>query len=151
MIKPEYQQILDELYEITEGNIIIGGSTSLFLQGIINRKIDDVDFNLLKDDWLKYEGKIQRRYRVYKGLHITNKDGSLNIDIATCLTKINNVEFHLFINHIFYPYNVVKLGDKEFRILSPEIILKDKEWIVEEEPHLTKHLDDIEKIKLFLK
>lgn len=151
MIKPEYQQILEDLYEISEGNIIIGGSTSLFLQGIIDRKIDDIDFNLSKDDWLKYGGKIQRYYRVYKGLHIINKDGSLNIDILTCLTKTTNVEFHLFINHIFYPYNIVKINNKEIRVLSPEIILKDKQWIVDEEPHLTKHLDDIEKIRLFLK
>lgn len=151
MIKTEYLEILEQLHNITEGNVIVGGSTSLFLQGIIDRKIDDIDFNISKEDWFKYEGKIQKRFRVYKGLHIINKDGTLNIDIVTCLTKETNIEFHLFINHIFYPYSLVNLGDKEIRVLSPEIILKDKEWIVDEEPHLTKHLVDIDKIKQFLK
>jgi hypothetical protein len=36
------------------------------------------------------------------------------------------------------------------KVLSAKIILKDKEWIIEEEPHLFKHLDDIKKIKKFL-
>ena len=43
ILKDPYNDIFNDLYELTEGNVIISGSLSLKLQGVITREIEDLN------------------------------------------------------------------------------------------------------------
>jgi hypothetical protein len=58
LIKDSYNKIFADLYKITEGKIILGGSTSLALLGIINRESNDLDVMITHEDWLNYKSLI---------------------------------------------------------------------------------------------
>jgi hypothetical protein len=59
-------------------------------------------------------------------------------------------EFHLFVNHVNDIYNLIEFENKPLRVLKPEFMLKDKQWILETEPELNKHRQDVESIKNWL-
>lgn len=142
-----YGEIFDEIYSITEGNIIIGGSLSLKLQGVISRDISDIDLNILKNDWNIYENILQRKFRLYKGDLIVNQDLGFNFEVYTGFNKNKCGEFHLFVNYVEDIFNTISSEGYPIRVLKPEFILKDKLWILETEPELIKHNEDIELIK----
>jgi hypothetical protein len=145
-----YNEIFDKIYDITEGNVIIGGSLSLKLQGVIDRDILDIDVNILKTDWDIYEYKLHKEFRLYRGYHIINERIGFNFEVYTGLNKNRCGEFHLFVNHISDIFNTILLDGKMFRVLKPEFMLKDKQWILETEPELIKHKEDIISIKKWL-
>jgi hypothetical protein len=60
-IRKSYIEIFEDFYNITGGNIILGGSLSLRLQDIIDRDINDIDLNITKSDWNKYEMNIMKK------------------------------------------------------------------------------------------
>jgi hypothetical protein len=66
ILKDPYNDIFNNLYELTEGNVIIGGSLSLKLQGVITREIEDIDVNVLKSDWDRYEFILNKKFRMYR-------------------------------------------------------------------------------------
>lgn len=150
ILKNPYNQIFEDLYTITEGNVIIGGSLSLKLQGVITREIEDIDINILKVDWDKYEFKLNKRFRMYRGNHIFKPSLGFDFEVYTCLNNNKQGEFHLFLNYVNDIFNVIQIEDRVLRVLKPEFMLKDKQWILETEPKLNKHRQDVESIKIWL-
>jgi hypothetical protein len=150
MLKDPYNDIFEDLYTITEGNVIIGGSLSLKLQGVITREIEDIDVNILKADWDKYESKLNKTFRMYQGIHIFKPSLGFDFEIYTCLNNNRQGEFHLFLNYVSDIFNIIQHEDKTLRVLKPEFMLKDKQWILETEPELNKHRQDVESIKDWL-
>lgn len=65
-LKKSYNDILFDIYNITNGDIIVGGSLSLRLQNIIDRDIDDIDLNILNSDWIRYESELNKNYKIYQ-------------------------------------------------------------------------------------
>lgn len=149
-LKEPYNQIFEDLYNITEGNVIIGGSLSLKLQGVITRDIEDIDVNILKSDWDKYEFNLNKKFRMYQGIHIFKPSLGFDFEIYTCLNNDRQGEFHLFLNYVNDIFNIIQHEDKTLRVLKPEFMLKDKQWILETEPELNKHRQDVESIKVWL-
>lgn len=150
ILKDPYNDIFDDLYELTEGNVIISGSLSLKLQGVITREIEDIDVNILKSDWDRYEFILNKKFRMYRGIHIFKPSLGFDFEVYTCLNNNRLGEFHLFVNHVNDIYNLIEFENKPLRVLKPEFMLKDKQWILETEPELDKHRRDVESIKTWL-
>ena len=151
-IKPPYKEIFKELYDITEGNIVIGGSLSLKLRGIIDREINDIDVSLSESDWLKYKLILNKNFKFYSPTLIINKDNTQNNTILTCLPKNKNNQFHLFINHIDFPYETMIINSIKYKLISEQFILKDKLWMLEgnHNTESAKHIKDVEDIKKWI-
>lgn len=140
-----YNEIFNQLYNITEGKIILSGSLGLKMQNIIERDVNDLDVNILHLDWLIYKNQLEKSFRIYPGIQI--RHGELEYDVYTCFdkkTKLN--EFHLFVN---YGSNIYVLKDN-IRILAPKFHLLDKEIIMKHGENSDKHLEDITLIKSYL-
>jgi hypothetical protein len=145
LIKKSYSDIFDKLYEITNGRVILSGSLSLRYRNIINRDINDLDVNILIDDWKLYKNTLQKCFRIYPNFII--KHSILHYEVYTCLdkdTKLN--EFHLFVNHSTDIFDVIN----DIRILKPDYHLVDKQMIYDSGQDVEKHLNDIELIKSYL-
>jgi hypothetical protein len=149
-VKKSYVDIFEEFYNITNGDIILGGSLSLRLQNVINREINDIDLNITKSDWERYEADITKRYKIYHG-PILNLKPHMEYRISTCLTKQNQNEFHLFINNIETDlFNIVIYNDNPIKVLKPELHLLDKECMLEDDVTNLKNIADIADIKSYL-
>jgi hypothetical protein len=149
-LKDPYNDIFNDLYDLTEGNVIIGGSLSLKLQGVISREIEDIDVNILKPDWDKYEFTLNKRFRMYRGIHIFKPSLGFDFEVYNCLNNNKEGKFHLFLNYVNDIFNVIQFEDRVLRVLKPEFMLKDKLWILETESELNKHRQDVESIKIWL-
>lgn len=145
LIENSYNQIFNKLHEITEGNVIIGGSISLVILGVLDRKCDDLDVVLTTDDWVKYKTILENNFRMIPTLQIKYKE--LDYDVYTCFDKLTKMnEFHLFVNKAQEIY----LDFNGFRVFNPKIHLIDKEMIAESGQDSDKHYQDISRIKKFL-
>jgi hypothetical protein len=145
LIKKSYNNIFNQLYKITNGKIILSGSLSLKYQNIIDRDINDLDVNILSEDWEQYKYELQRIFRIYPEMKI--KYDILHYDVYMCLdkeTKLN--EFHLFVNYSNDIFDVIN----EIRILKPSYHLIDKQMIYKSGQDTDKHLTDINLIKSYL-
>ena len=142
-LKEPYKTTFNRLYELTEGRIILGGSASLKYQNIIERDVEDIDVNILHDDWVLYESRLSKDFKFYYIKTINNPILGFNSHNYTVLSKKIDCSFDLFVHFIdnFYFIN------NGIRLLKSDFILKDKLWILETEPNLTKHLKDVEHIK----
>ena len=149
-IKKSYANIFEDFYNITNGDIILGGSLSLRLQGVIDRDINDIDLNITISDWDKYQSQITKKYKIYHGA-LLSLYPHMEYRISTCLTKQNQNEFHLFINNIETNlYNIIVHNDINIKVLKPELHLLDKECMLADDITNTKNISDIESIKKYL-
>ena len=149
-VKKPYAKIFEEFYNITNGDIILGGSLSLRLQGVIDRDINDIDLNITISDWNRYQSQITKKYKIYHGA-LLNLRPHMEYRISTCLTKQNQSEFHLFINNVETNlYNTIVYNDVFIKVLKPELHLLDKECMLVDDPSSQKNLSDIDSIKQFL-
>lgn len=149
-LKKSYNDILYDVYEITNGDIILGSYVSLRLQGIIDREVDDIDLNILNSNWIKYETKLNKNYKIYPQL-VLNLEPYLKFRICTCLTKSNTNEFHLFINYIEDDiFTIIDYNHMPIRVLKPELHLLDKRCMLEDTPFDGKIISDIDCIKSYL-
>ena len=145
LINDSYNEIFNNLYTITDGNIILGGSISLSLLGILDRPSNDLDVMLTNQDWLRYKSKIEKYYRVYPNVQI--RYGILEYDVYTCFDKVMKLnEFHLFVN---YGQNIY-MNFNQMRVFTPKIHLIDKEMIAKSGQEYEKHIEDIKYIKKYL-
>lgn len=145
IIKQSYNQIFTQLYKITNGKIILSGSLSLKYQNIIDRDINDLDVNILSDDWESYKNELYKSFRVYPNMKINY--GILHYDVYTCFdkeTKLN--EFHLFVNYSNDIFDVIN----DMRVLKPSYHLIDKNMIYESGQDVDKHLNDINCIEKYI-
>jgi hypothetical protein len=142
LIGGSYNEIFNQLYQITDGKVILSGSLGLKLQNIIQREVNDLDVNILSSDWVIYKEIIEKSFRIHPNLEI--RYGILEYDLYTCFDKINKLnEFHLFVNHgkdVFITLNNI-------RVLNPIIHLIDKEMIMKSGQDVDKHMQDIILIK----
>lgn len=145
LIKKSYNNIFNQLYKITNGTIILSGSLSLRYQNIINRDINDLDVNILFDDWQLYKSELYNSFRIYPNMKINY--GILHYDVYTCFdkeTKLN--EFHLFVNYSNDIFDAIN----DIRVLKPSYHLIDKNMIYESGQDVDKHLNDINCIKNYI-
>jgi hypothetical protein len=148
-LKKPYADIFEDFYNITNGDIILGGSLSLRLQGVIDRDINDIDLNITISDWNRYQSQITKKYKIYHGALLSLRP-HMEYRINTCLTKQNQNEFHLFINNIETNlYNMVVHDGMFIKVLKPELHLLDKECMLADDPTSKKNLSDINAIKQF--
>jgi len=149
-VKKPYANIFEDFYNITNGDIILGGSLSLKLQGIIDRDINDIDLNITISDWNRYQSLITKKYKIYHGA-LMRLLPIMEYRISTCLTKQNNNKFHLFINNIEPNlYNIIVHNDISVKVLKPELHLLDKECMLADDITNIKNISDIESIKKYL-
>ena len=151
-IKKSYADIFEDFYNITNGDIIIGGSLSLKIQNIISRDINDLDLDISKSDWYKYESKIIKKYKIYyEGITSLMPNVKYEYINNTCLNKQNKNEFHLFINNIDtkLEYNTIIYNNTPIRVRKPELVLLDKECMLLDDT-TGKHILDIAIIKKYL-
>ena len=149
-VRKSYAEIFEDFYNITNGDIILGGSLSLKLQNVIDRDINDIDLNITKSDWDKYQSQITKKYKIYYG-NVLNLHPYMEYRISTCMTKANQNEFHLFINNIETNlFNIVNYNDIKIKVLKPELHLLDKECMLADDITNFKNISDIDSIKRFL-
>jgi hypothetical protein len=145
LIKDSYNNIFNQLYDITEGKVILSGSLGLKLQNIIKREVNDLDVNILSYDWEIYKNDIEKSFRIHPSIQV--RYGVLEYDVYSCFDKKTKLEnFHLFVNYgkdIFLTLNGI-------RVLNPEVHLIDKEMISKSGQDVNKHEEDIVLIKKYL-
>lgn len=145
LIKKSYNDIFNRLYNITDGKIILSGSLSLRYQSIISRNVNDLDVNILFDDWESYKSELYNTFRIYPNMKINY--GILHYDVYTCFdkeTKLN--EFHLFVNYSKDIFDIIN----NVRVLKPSYHLIDKKMIYDSGQDIEKHSMDIDCIKMSL-
>ena len=145
LIKKSYNDIFNTLYKITNGKVILSGSLSLKYQNIIDRDVNDLDINILHNDWKMYKTELSNSFRIYPNLKIKNK--ILQYDVYTCFdieTKLN--EFHLFVNYSHDIFDTIN----QIRVLKPSYHLIDKQMILDSGQDIDKHSADIACIKSYL-
>lgn len=145
-LRKPYYLIFERLYTITNGRIILGGSASLKYQNVIVREVNDIDVNILYDDWKLYEVDLCKHFKFYKQKKIVNNKIGFEFDSYLAIDKELNRNFDLFINFKNDFYNT----KNEIRVVKPEFMLLDKQWILETEPDLHKHQLDIDSIKKWI-
>lgn len=138
------------LYDITDGTIIIGGSTALKLYGIINRDVVDIDLNIQCSDWEIYKNIIYKNFKVYPMQTVFNDKLGGNILCYLLTSKTNRTHFDLFVNYTPNMFDTINYKNSNVRLFKPELIMYAKQQMIESEPQLIKHGDDILKIKNFL-
>lgn len=149
-IKKSYVDIFEDFYNITNGDIILGGSLSLRLQGIIDRDINDIDMNITISDWNTYQSQITKKYKIYYGSTM-RLHPMMEYIISTCLSKQNNNIFHLFINNIETNlYNTIVYNNVLIKVLKPELHLLDKKCMILDDLTNEKQLLDIKSIETYL-
>jgi hypothetical protein len=141
-----YRNIFNKLYELTDGKIILGGSSSLKYQNVISREVKDVDVNILHTDWEIYEPKLIKEFKFYVIKKIINPTLGFNFYNYTVLSKSVNYRFDLFVNFKNDFFTTID----GIRCVKPEFMYIDKQWILETEPELIKHKEDILAIKRWL-
>lgn len=145
LIRGLYSDIFSELYEITEGKIILSGSLGLKLQNIIQREANDLDVTLLSSDWEVYNKAIKNAFKVYPNVQI--RCDKLEYDVYTCFDKATKLnEFHLFVNY----GDDVYITLNNIRVFNPKIQLIDKEIIMKNGQDGDKHTQDILQLKAYL-
>jgi hypothetical protein len=148
-IKKSYTDIFEDFYNITNGNIILGGSLSLRLQGIIDRDINDIDLNITISDWNKYQSHITKKYKIYHGA-VMQLHSIMEYRINTCFSKENKNEFHLFIHYEKDIFNIIIYNNNPIRVFKPELHLLDKEYMLADDISNTKNISDVDLIKKYL-
>jgi hypothetical protein len=149
LLRESYNEIYNQLYNLTSGKIIIGGSVSLRLQSIIDRNLNDLDVNILYDDWIVYKSSLETKFKMYPSIQIKYKE--LKYDVYNCFDKVTKLnEFHLFVNYGCNIYNVLNLNKNNVRVIKPEYHLMDKKMIFESGQDINKHLNDINSIQKYL-
>ena len=141
-----YRNIFNKLYEITDGNIILGGSASLRYQNVITREVRDIDVNILHTDWELYQPKLNKEFKFYAIKKIANPTLGFDFHNYIVLSKSVNCRFDLFVNFKNDFFTTID----NIRVVRPEFIYVDKQWILETEPELTKHADDVVNIKKWI-
>jgi hypothetical protein len=149
-IKKSYSDIFEYFYNVTNGDVILGGSLSLKLQNIICREVNDLDVAINKSDWDNYEHKIIKKYKIYYG-QLINLPPKMNHRVCTCFNMENKNEFHLFINNIEIDmFNIIIYNNIPIRVFKPELHLLDKEYMLTDNVNNMKNMSDVDSIKKYL-
>lgn len=140
-----HNEILTDLVNITENNIIIGGSISLFLQNIIDRKINDIDVNISDSDFIKYQPILETHFNFYfmgiGNMHIKNNT------IYTCKHLKTKKLINLFVTKNLVNYTKeIDYNNTKIKIINERDILLDKLDMVNRNQEIEKHSKDISRI-----
>lgn len=148
-LNKKYNEILNQLMDITENNIIIGGSTSLVLQNVINRPVNDIDVNIDIHCFIKYQSILEQYFNFYfmgiGNMYIKNNT------IYTCKHLKTKKLINLFVteNVVKYVKEIDYNGDK-IKIIDVNHIFLDKMDMVNRKQDIDKHSADVVKIKKYL-
>lgn len=144
-----HNQILNDLIILTENRIVIGGSISLLLQNIINRKINDIDINISQEDFIKYQPALETHFNFYfmgiGNMHI--KDNT----IYTCKHLKTKKLINLFVTKNLVSYiKEITFNNIDIKIINENDILLDKMDMVNRNQEIEKHSEDIIAITKYL-
>lgn len=144
-----YNKIINDLLEITEHNVIIGGSVSLVLQNIINRNINDIDVNIDEDSFTKYQPLLEKHFNFYfmgiGNMYIKNNT------IYTCKHLKTKKLINLFVTKNVTKYiKEIEYNNIKLKIIDANHILLDKIDMVSRNQDVKKHSEDIIQIKNYL-
>jgi hypothetical protein len=148
-LNEEHNEILNDLVSITENNIIIGGSTSLILQNVINRNVNDIDVNIDTDCFIKYQSLLEKYFNFYfMGIgNMYIKDNT----IYTCKHLKTKKLINLFVTKNVVNYiKEIDYDDIKIKIIDVRHILLDKIDMVNRNQDIKKHSADIIEIKNYL-
>jgi hypothetical protein len=148
-LNEEHNEILNDLVSITENNIIIGGSTSLILQNVINRNVNDIDVNIDTDCFIKYQSLLEKYFNFYfMGIgNMYIKDNT----IYTCKHLKTKKLINLFVTKNVVNYiKEIDYNDIKIKIIDVRHILLDKIDMVNRNQDIKKHSADIIEIKNYL-
>jgi hypothetical protein len=135
--------ILNELYNLTEGNIILSGSSVLKINGVVDRSIGNINLNLNKEDF-NYFHKIDT---VFKMEYV--RDQYFGIKNKTYWFRRNNTVGVLFISDNI-DFDVHNINGNELRVGTVKSIRDNKEELVNSgDVNWKKHYNDVQLIDKF--
>lgn len=148
-LNQQQNEILNDLINLTENSIIIGGSTSLVLQNIIDRKINDIDVNISENNFIKYQSILETYFNFYF-MGIGNMYIKSNT-IYTCKHLKTKKLINLFVTKDVAKYvKEIDYNHTNIKIIDAKHILLDKTDMVTRKQDIDKHRADIIKIKKYL-
>ena len=135
--------ILNELYNLTKGKIILSGSSVLKLNGIIDRSIGNINFNLNIED-VDYFYEIDD---VYKMDYVRNQD--FGIKNKTYWFRRYDTVGVLFVSE-HMEYEIHKINDKDLRVGTVKSVRDNKEELSKSgDVNWIKHYNDVQTIDKF--
>lgn len=142
-LSPTQNRILSEMYELTEGKIMLVGSSILKINGIIDRTVGNINLNLNTEDG-EYFDVINDTYKMD---YARNQDFGIK-NKTYWFRKYDTVGVLFFSNHMDFDIHVV--NGKELRVGTVESIRFNKEELVNNaDLNWKKHYNDIQLIDKF--
>ena len=135
--------ILNELYEITKGRIILSGSSVLRINGIVDRSVGNINLNLNnKDIDCFYEID-----NVYKMDYVRNQE--FGIKNKTYWFRRHNTVGVLFVSDNM-DFDIHNINGKELRVGTVKSIRDNKEELANSgDINWKKHYNDVQLIDKF--
>lgn len=135
--------ILNELYDLTEGKIILSGSSVLKMNGIIDRSVGNINVNLNIED-IDYFYEIDD---IYKMDYVRNQDFGIK-NKTYWFRRFNTVGVMFVSEHM--DYEVHNVGGKELRVGTVKSVRDNKEELSKSgDVNWIKHYNDVQTIDKF--
>lgn len=135
--------ILNELYDLTEGKIMLVGSSILKINNIINRPIGNINLNLNKVD-IQYFNQINENFKLD---YIRDQDFGI-INKTYWFRKYNTVGVLFVSNHM--EYDIHDISGIKLKVGTVSEIRYNKEELVNNgDLNWKKHYNDVQTIDKF--
>lgn len=140
---PKQNEILNELYDLTDGKIMLVGSSILKINGIIDRPIGNINLNINKEDEEQFN-KINHHYKLDYV-----RDQNFGIVNKTYWFRHNGVVGVLFLSD-HMEYDVHLINGVKLRVGKVSEIRKNKQALVDNDDlNWKKHYNDVKLIDDF--
>ena len=142
-LNPQQNKIFFELYELTEGKIILSGSSSLALNGVINRPVGNINVNLNKED-VEYFNIINNEFKMD---YVRNQEFGIK-NKTYWFRKYNTAGVLFFSDDVKYDTHLV--DGLNIRAVTVEEIRNNKDELSKSgDPNWIKHYNDVQTIDKF--
>ena len=135
--------ILNELYNLTDGKIILSGSSVLRINGIINRSIGNINVNLNKED-VDYFYNIDD---IYKMDYVREQNFGIK-NKTYWFRRFDTVGVLFFSDHM--DFEIHNIDGKELRVGTVKSVRDNKEELAGGgDINWIKHYNDVQSIDKF--
>jgi len=136
-------KVLNELYDLTEGKIMLVGSSILKINNIIDRPIGNINLNLNKED-SQYFNIINEKFKLD---YIRDQDFGIK-NKTYWFRKYNTIGVLFFSDYM--KYDTHNIGGIELRVGTVVEIRNNKEELVNNgDVNWKKHYNDVQTIDKF--